>query len=99
MASAGMSSARSRFLTTRCFSSGRQGARVKPQLPITTVVTPCQQEQVPRGSQATWASMWVWPSMKPGATTQSRASSSSRPRSRMRPMRAMRPPATATSPR
>lgn len=27
-------------------SSGRQGAKPKPQLPITTVVTPCQPEPV-----------------------------------------------------
>ena len=45
---------------------GRAGARVKPQLPMTTVVTPCQHELVPSGSQKTWASMWVWPSTKPG---------------------------------
>src|SRR5262252_4828531 len=66
IASAGMSSARSRFFTTRCFSSGRHGARVNPQLPMTTLVTPCQHEHVPSGSHATCASMWVWPSMKPG---------------------------------
>ena len=66
IASAGMSSARSRLRTTRCRSSGRQGASVKPQLPMTTLVTPCQHEHVPSGSHATCASMWVWPSMKPG---------------------------------
>jgi hypothetical protein len=99
IASAGMSSARSRFFTTRCFSSGRQGARVKPQLPMTTLVTPCQHEHVPRGSHATCASMWVWPSMKPGATTRWRASTSSRPRAWMVPMRAMRSPRMPTSAR
>ena len=70
IASAGMSSARSRLRTTRCSLAGRgTGASVKPQLPMTTVVTPCQQELVPSGSQNTCASMWVWPSMKPGVTT------------------------------
>ena len=39
-----MSSARSRLRTTRCRWSARTGARVKPQLPITAEVTPCQHE-------------------------------------------------------
>ena len=42
---------------------------MKPQLPITTVVTPCQHDDVPSGSQNSCASMWVWPSMNPGVTT------------------------------
>src|SRR5712691_8708698 len=99
IASAAMSSARSRLRTTRCFWSRRHGASVKPQLPMITVVTPCQHEHVPSGSHATCASMCVCPSMKPGATTSPRASSSSRPRSGMRPMRAMRPSRTPTSAR
>ncbi len=99
MASAAMSSARSRFLTTRCRSALAQGASVKPQLPITTLVTPCQHEQVPSGSQKTWASMWVCPSTKPGDTTWPSASITSRADSRMRPMVAMRPPDTPTSAR
>ena len=44
---------------------------------MTTLVTPCQHEHVPSGSQSTWASMWVWPSMKPGVTTWPSASISS----------------------
>ena len=69
MAAGGMSSARWRLRTTRCLSFSAQGASVKPQLPITTLVMPCQQDDVPSGSQKTWASMCVWPSTKPGATT------------------------------
>ena len=65
-AAGSMSSARSRLRTTRARWSARTGARVKPQLPMTAVVTPCQHELDPVASQNTWASMWVWPSMKPG---------------------------------
>ena len=32
------------------------GASVKPQLPMTTVVTPCQHDGVKSGSHVTWAS-------------------------------------------
>ncbi len=42
-----MSSARSRLRTTSARSADRTGASVKPQLPITAVVTPCQHELVP----------------------------------------------------
>ncbi len=35
---------------------GRVGATEKPQLPMTTVVTPCQGEQLTRLSQMIWAS-------------------------------------------
>src|SRR5881396_2364922 len=86
IASAAMSSARSRLRTTRCFRDAEQGASVNPQLPITTVVTPCQHEHVPSGSQKTCASMWVWPSMNPGATTRPSASMTSRARSRILPV-------------
>ncbi len=99
MASGEMSSARSRLAITRSFSSGLHGARVKPQLPITTLVTPCQHEQVPSGSQETWASMWVWPSMKPGDTTCPSASTSCFAEARMRPIVAMRPRMMPTSAR
>ena len=37
-------------------SSGRQGAIVKPQLPVTTVVTPCHGDGVANGSQKSWQS-------------------------------------------
>ena len=37
-------------------SPGRQGASVKPQLPVTIVVTPCQEEQEASGSHVSWAS-------------------------------------------
>ena len=74
-----MSSARSRLRTTSAPLSARAGASVNPQLPMTTVVTPCQHEHVPSGSQKICASMWVWPSMKPGVTTWPSASISCRP--------------------
>src|SRR6267142_630573 len=99
IASAEMSSARSRLRMTSCLSLSAQGASVKPQLPMTTLVMPCQQEHVPSGSQKIWASMCVWPSMNPGATTCPSASTTFLALSRMRPMDAMRPSCTATSAR
>ncbi len=45
---------RVRAMVSRC--SGRVGAIPKPQLPTTTLVTPCQHEGVRSGSQRTWAS-------------------------------------------
>src|SRR6266540_3963840 len=99
IASAEMSSARWRLRMTRFLSAFAHGASVKPQLPITTLVMPCQQEEVPSGSQKTCASMWVWPSTKPGDTTRPSASMTSRADSRMRPMVAMRPSLTPTSAR
>ncbi len=99
MAAGGMSSALWRFRTTKCLSDAAQGARVKPQLPITTLVMPCQHDEVPSGSQKICASMWVCPSTKPGVTTWPSASITSRARSRMRPMVTMRPCRTPTSAR
>src|SRR5438876_4356428 len=99
MAAGGMSSARWRLRTTRCLFSSAHGARGKPQLPITTEVMPCQQDEVPSGSQKICASMWVWPSIKPGVTTWPSASITSRARSRMRPIVTMRPWRTPTSAR
>ena len=43
------------FITIRR-SSGRHGASVKPQLPVTMVVTPCHEVQEALGSQVSWAS-------------------------------------------
>src|SRR5499426_2660919 len=94
-----MSSARWRFWITMPLSASAHGASVKPQLPITTEVMPCQHDDVPSGSQKTCASMWVWPSMKPGVTTWPSASITSRARSRIRPIVAMRPCRTPTSAR
>ena len=45
---------RVRPISDRC--SGRHGAIENPQLPATTLVTPCQDEGVSAGSQNTWAS-------------------------------------------
>src|SRR5882724_4101831 len=99
MAAGGMSSARWRLRTTRCLFSLAQGASVKPQLPITTEVMPCQHDEVPSGSQKICASMCVWPSTKPGVTTWPSASTTSRARSRIRPIVTMRPCRTPTSAR
>src|SRR6478735_10048365 len=98
-AAGAMSSARSRLRTTSSCASSRVGASVKPQCPMTTVVTPCQHEFVPSSSQNTWASMCVWASMKPGVTTWPSASMSVAPRSLIRPIRAIRPSTMPTSAR
>ncbi len=37
-------------------SSGRLGASVKPQLPVSSVVTPCHEAGDAVGSQSSWAS-------------------------------------------
>ncbi len=56
MASSDMPSTcvRLRMITSRC--CGRQGAMVKPQLPITTVVTPSAVDGVAKGSHVSCAS-------------------------------------------
>jgi hypothetical protein len=69
IAFAEISSARMMLLRIMSLCSAEPGASEKPQLPMTAVVTPCQHEQLPIGSQNTWASMCVCPSMKPGETT------------------------------
>ena len=100
MAARLMSSARSRLRITRSASSARQGASVKPQLPMTTEVTPWKQELVPIGSQKIWASMWVWPSTKPGDTTRPSAFSVSLAAAPlMRPISAILPSLTPMSAR
>ena len=47
IASVGMSSTAVRQRANHSRSSGLQGASANPQLPMITVVTPCQQEQLP----------------------------------------------------
>ena len=54
------------------------GAKVTPQLPITTDVTPCQHDERASGSQPICASRWVWRSTKPGVTSRPVASISRR---------------------
>ena len=75
------------------------GAKVTPQLPSTTEVTPCQHDDEPIGSHASWASRWVWMSTKPGVTTQPSASMMRRPSptSATAPTATTRSPSTATS--
>ncbi len=60
-----MSSARSRLRTTSSRWSELTGARVKPQLPMTADVTPCQHEFEPVASQNTWASIMGVPVDEP----------------------------------
>ena len=52
----GTASLRESESMARSRSSGRHGAKPKPQLPITTLVTPCQPDMVHHGSQNTWLS-------------------------------------------
>ena len=52
----GMSSTPSISWISHSRSLARAGAKPTPQLPVTTVVTPCQPEGVTSGSQVTWPS-------------------------------------------
>ena len=54
--SSGTASLRTRESIARSRSSGLNGAKPKPQLPITTLVTPCQPDIVHHGSQNSWLS-------------------------------------------
>lgn len=89
----------------RSRSAGRQGAMVKPQLPIAAVVTPSAGEGRTYGSQVIWASKWVWLSMMPGISARPPASiaraastGSDLPIARMRPPRAARSATTGSPP-
>ena len=62
---------------SRSRSFCRQGAMVKPQLPITTLVTPSATDGVAKRSHRSWASKCVWRSMMPGASARPRASHAS----------------------
>src|ERR1700719_2615581 len=63
---------------SHAWRSGFTGANPTPQLPITIVVTPCQQLGVSSGSQVTCPSKCVWTSTKPGVTSAPSASTVSR---------------------
>ena len=52
----GMSSTASMSPMSQSWRSRADGAKPTPQLPITTVVTPCQDDGVTYGSQVTWPS-------------------------------------------
>ena len=56
MVLSGTASLRETVSMARSRSSGRQGANPNPQLPMTTLVTPCQLDMVHHGSQNTWLS-------------------------------------------
>src|SRR5260221_5473704 len=98
IASVGISSTADRQRAYQSRSSGLHGASAKPQLLITTLVTPCQHEQLPSGSQATCASMCVWPSMKPGETIRPSASIVRLAAVVILPISTMRPSAMPISP-
>ena len=51
-----MSSTPSISPISQSWRSGAAGANPTPQLPTTTVVTPCQPDGVRNGSQVAWAS-------------------------------------------
>ena len=55
-AAPGMSSTPSMSWISQSRSDGRAGANPTPQLPITTVVTPCQPDGETSGSHVTWPS-------------------------------------------
>ena len=75
-----------------------RGARLTPQFPVMTVVTPWLTLQAIPGSERTARSSWVWASMKPGETTRPLASISRSPRiASSRPTAKIRSPSTATS--
>ena len=56
MVSRGTASLRDRLSMARSRPAGSHGAKPNPQLPITTLVTPCQPDMVHQGSQNTWLS-------------------------------------------
>jgi len=77
---------------------GFSGAALMPQLPATTVVTPCETLNVMSGCDSSAWSSWVCESMKPGATTSPIASITDFALAPSRPPTAtMRPSCTATS--
>ena len=73
-AAPGMSSTPSMSPINQACLSGRAGANPTPQLPNTTVVTPCQHDGVSSGSQVIWPSKCVWMSTNPGVTISPSAS-------------------------
>ncbi len=97
MLSAGISSTDS-IISARTFEPPlATGAKVTPQFPKTTEVTPCQHEELAIGSQASWASKWVCTSTKPGVTILPSASISFFPFSSTFPISTIRSSFTATS--
>ncbi len=55
-ASADIPSTRLSICSSQSRSSGFDGANVNPQLPVSTVVTPCQEDGDAVGSKWSWAS-------------------------------------------
>ena len=98
-AAPGMSSTPSMRPISQSSLPGATGAKPTPQLPITTVVTPCQLLGESVGSQVIWPSKWVWMSTKPGVTSLPVASMVSRASPGTSPTMLMRPSSMATSAR
>ena len=98
-AAPGMSSTPSMRPISQSSLPGTTGAKPTPQLPITTVVTPCQLLGESVGSQVIWPSKWVWMSTKPGVTSLPVASMVSRASPAAVPTLLMRPSSMATSAR
>src|SRR5262245_57061981 len=85
---------------TNAREASETGAYVQPQLPTTSVVTPCRIVDCAVGLVSSVKSLWLCGSTKPGQTTRPAASivrSASAPSSS--PTAAIREPSTATSPR
>src|SRR5882672_7970383 len=87
---------RLRIVRSRC--SGLHGAMVKPQLPMTTVVTPLLGDGVAKLSQVSCASKCVCRSTIPGASTCPSASTRVCAEPRFLPTATMRPPLIAIPP-
>ena len=96
-ASSDIPSTRDSILQSQPTSSGEAGATENPQLPRTTVVTPCQLAGDAVGSKWSWASKCVCRSTNPGATTRPVASMTSAPDTGTRPTALIRPSVTSTS--
>src|SRR3954470_6773155 len=65
-ASRGWPSTRTKLLPSASSPPGSTGARVSPQLPMTTEVTPCCGSEVPQGSPKSCPSRGGWGATQPG---------------------------------
>ena len=84
---------------SQAWRSGAAGANPTPQLPIATVVTPCNDDGAIIESQVACPSKWVWMSMKPGVTMAPSASISRGAEPGTEPTAVMTSSVTSTSPR
>ncbi len=93
----GMSSTPSISSMSSASRPGRSGANPTPQLPITIVVTPWNDDGASAESQVAWPSKCVWMSTNPGVTAKPSASIFCRAGPDARPTSTIRPSTTATS--